>query len=307
MPKIQFVAYEIDTHNTAKLNAILSAKGADPSEMTEQEYFTLQANELRDRLREVTPQLDSTALTVFMAPEFYFKYQNGKPYSRTTFFNVGPYMEMISEAFPEVLWVPGTVWWSEPAKQDTMTVHNTALVYHHGKLIRSWQKERLSTIDGLNAGPEVWDRWELEHERILEATQDPFFLASHGMDTLHVGIEICLDHRTLDRESPPSYGVLRTLYPKNYPEGRGVDIHLLTAAGMPMYPENVVARSGGVFLRCDGGKDPETRSSCVLVARSGNTPDALLEWAPILTLGKPTWIGSDLDNRVAVYPPVTVP
>jgi hypothetical protein len=307
MPKIQFVAYEIDTHDTTKLNAILSAKGGVPNEMSEEEYFTLQANELRDRLAAAVKQLDPSALAIFMAPEFYFKYQNGKPYSRPTFYNVGPYLEMISAAFPRVVFVPGTVWWSEPAHHDTVIVHNTSLVYHHGKLIRSWQKERLSTIDGLRHGPEVWDRWEVEHARILEETQDPFFVVSHDRDVLHVGIEICLDHRTLDRESPPSYGVLRTLYPAHYPDKKGLDLHLLTAAGMPMQAENVVACSGGVFLRCDGGSNPTTRSSCVHVARSGNTADALLEWTPILTDGKPAWIGQDPDNRLAVYPPVIVP
>jgi hypothetical protein len=298
MPKIQLVAYEIDTHHTTTLD-----------EISEKAYFTHQANELRDRLCEVTDQLDPTALTIFLAPAFYFKYGHGKPYSRTAFYHVRLYMAMLSAEFPDVLWVPGTVWWSEPAKpdEDMVIVHNTALVYFQGQLIRTWQKERLSTLECLNAGPEVWDRWEVEHARIVDETQEPSFLVCHERDPLHVGIEICLDHRTLDQKEAPSYGALRTFYAKHYPHGRGVDIHLHTTVGVPIHPENVVARSGGLFLRCDGGASPTTRSSCVVVDRSENTPQALHDWAPILTLHKPTQIGTTLNNCVAVYPPVTVP
>jgi hypothetical protein len=304
--KIQFIAYEIDTHDTSKIDSILSAKGAHPREMSEAEYFTLQVNELKDRLqKDVVPQLNKDTLTIFMAPEFYFKYENGKPYSRVTFINQIDYMKAISASFPQVLWVPGTVWWSEPHSQDTVVVHNTAAIYHQGQLIRTWQKQRLSTIDGLKAGPEVWDRWEVEHARILEETQDPFFQVRHGADTLRFGVEICLDHLTLDKE--PSYGVLRTLYSKRYVQGPGVDVHLLVAAGMTTQAENVVARKGGLFLRCDGGSQAKQRSSCAHVDRSGDPPDeALRAWAPGLKLGSPTWIGDDPDNRIAVYPTVTV-
>ena len=56
MPKVQLFAYEIDTHNQDRINAILRRSGAEPDEMSEERYFHLQANLQRDLIKaEVLP------------------------------------------------------------------------------------------------------------------------------------------------------------------------------------------------------------------------------------------------------------
>lgn len=61
---------------------------------------------------------------------------------------------------PDVLRVAGTIWWQEPIKSGQALVHNTALVLKAGTIVRSWQQERLSGIDGrAQDGTETWDRW----------------------------------------------------------------------------------------------------------------------------------------------------
>jgi len=218
MPQVQLFAYEIDTHNQNVINAALCALGADPDEMTQEQYFTLQANLQRDLIvSQVVPKISDGVLPVFLAPEFFFKWRDNLPYHRAAFFNSMDYLTSLSAAFPAVLWVLGTVWWQEPHDPDQAMVHNSALILQKGKLLHSWQKERLSQIDGLTQGPEVWDRWDMAETRILEETQDPFFIAEiPGGGTLSCGIEICLDHLTL-AGPPVSVGVLRNRYLDAHP------------------------------------------------------------------------------------------
>jgi hypothetical protein len=320
--KVQLIAYEIDTHDTAKLNSILKNKGIEYDEVSEENYFVLQANLLRDQICNniiQSGQLDSNTLTIFMAPEFYFKYKNGNPYSRTTLFNQLEYLRLISEAYPEVLFVAGSIWWSEPTKpvsNNQVIVHNTVPIFFGGKIIHTWQKTRLSQIDGLNQGTEQWDRWEAENQRILEATQTPFFQINFKGDEsqpIKFGIEVCLDHLTL-QPNPPTrsqtdYGVLRTSYLTKNPNtntGSGVDVHLLVAAGMPLQSENIVARDGGVIFRCDGGLGA-IRSNSVKITRQGiSRTEALRKWNPKQRIMTPDYLGDDTDNRLAIYDSVSI-
>lgn len=312
MPHVQLFAYEIDTHNQDVINAALRARGADPDEMTQEQYFTLQANLQRDFIvSQVVPQISDGVLPVFLAPEFFFKWRDDLPYDRTAFFNSIDYLMSLSAAYPEVLWVLGTVWWQEPHCPGQVMVHNSALILQKGKLLHSWQKERLSEIDGLTQGPEVWDRWDLAETRILEETQNPFFTADiPGGGSLSCGIEICLDHLTL-AGPPVSVGVLRNLYSDAHPnpdQGAGVDLHILTAAGMPIQPENIVARSEGVFLRCDGGNGANPRSNSVTITRVGSSPsEALRMWSPMMTPAVvQTRSSPNTHNRVTTYAPVAL-
>lgn len=310
MPKVQLFAYEIDTHNQDRINAILRRSGAEPDEMSEERYFHLQANLQRDLIKaEVLPLVEDGTLPVFLAPEFYFKWRDGQPYQRATFYNAMAYLEGLSAAFGPVLWVVGTVWWQEPQDATQARVHNSVLIFQNGRLLHSWQKERLSTLDGLKQGPETWDRYDLESERILDATQDPFFDAAvPGGGTLHCGIEVCLDHLSL--KDPVRPGVLRTAYLKAHPapdEGAGVDLHLLVAAGMGLQAENIVARSGGAFFRCDGGKGADPRSESIAIGRMGSSPaEALRQWNPLGTRSKSHIVGNDTDERLVIYEAVEI-
>lgn len=312
MPAVQLFAYDIDTHDPSAINAALRARGADPSEMNQGDYFRLQANLQRDLIAShVAPAITPGVLPVFMAPEFFFKWRDGLPYDRAALFNNLDYLAGISAAFPQVLWIAGTVWWHEPRKDGLALVHNTALIYQNGHLLHSWQKQRLSQIDGLRHGPEIWDRRDLEAARILEETQDPFFDAAvPGGGTLTCGIEICLDHLTLNGH-PAANGVLRTVYQRDHPDrdqGAGVDLHLLSAAGMQIQPHNIVARSGGVMLRCDGGAAASPRSQAVGIRRAGANPArALRYWTPIMA-GAPVrhHVGAHRNNRLTVFDPVAV-
>jgi hypothetical protein len=307
MPSVQLFAYEIATNNEKTINAILRAKGVDPDEMTEEQYFHQQANLQRDLiLKHVVPSIEDDVLPVFLAPEFFFKWRDGLPYGRATFFNSIEYLKKLSEAFPDVLWVVGTVWWSEPHSTGKAMVHNSALILQGGSVLHSWQKERLSQIDGLNQGPELWDRHDPAEARILQSTQDPFFDAKlpGSDDIVRCGIEICLDHLTL-KGPPVSVGVLRQHYLKNEPNpavGDGIDLHILTAAGMPLQPENVVARRGGLYARCDGGRGA-LRSQFLEIDRDHgvSAATALRRWTIDPTDVDSDEVGDDPDNRLAVY------
>jgi len=311
VPKVQLFAYEIDTHNQDRINAILRRDGADPDEMSEEHYYHLQANLQRDLIKaEVMPRVKDGTLPVFMAPEFYFKWRDGLPYQRATFFNAMEYLEALSAAFRPVLWVLGTVWWQEPQDPTHARVHNSVLIFQNGRLLHSWQKERLSGIDGLKQGPEVWDRHNPASQRVLDETQDPFFDAAvPGGGSLHCGIEVCLDHRTLTDPDRP--GVLRTKYLKAHAdpsEGAGLDLHVMVAAGMPMQPENIVAKSGGAYFRCDGGSAANPRSQSVAVTRAGATPtQALRQWKPTVdSQDAADHVGNDANERLAIYDTVDI-
>jgi len=321
---IFYFAYEVDTHDSSKVASILKNKGVLPGEVTEEQYFDLQVNILRDLIRlRVQPQVDEldqtlrdATLPIFVAPEFFFKYEGGKPYSRATVFNrIEGYLKPISEAFPRVLIVAGTIWWGEPAGDGKLTVHNTLPVLYNGRLVHTWRKTRLSPIDGLDKGAQVWDRWEADNERILDATQTPFLTLDLPGGPLALGLEICLDHFTLRdaRNQLTARGVLRTEYLEAHAaadEGPGVDVHILVAAGMPTQPENIVARDNGLFLRCDGGKGAE-RSSCLDITRDGGSAaSALRLWSPRRANVIAQYLpgaqnqANDADDRVAAYGPI---
>ena len=310
MSRIQLFAHEIATNDSAKVNAALVARGLDPTSMAPLDLLRAQGAVQSDLIvQHVLPAADATALPVFVAPEFFFKAHDGLPYDRATFFNGVDALTALSRAFPGVVWCPGTVWWQEPTKGGQALVHNTALVIQDGKVLHSWQKERLSAIDGLKEdGTEAWDRWKPEYAHVLVATQSPFFElpATAGQAAIAAGLEVCLDHLTLSSGENPQ-GVLRQAYvgPQG-PGGPGLDVHLLVAAGMRTQPENVVARSGGYFLRVDGGGGASPRSQCRKVTRAGSPPTNLTAWSPTFVDSTPTYVGADADDRLAVYPAVDI-
>ncbi len=302
--EVQFYAYEIDTHDTSCINASLARRGINPNEMSQEHYLHQQANLQVALIKQhVLPNLQARpeVVPIFIAPEFFFKWRDGTPYDRATFFNGIDYLTALSGAFPAVVWVLGTIWWHEPHGSTGMSmVHNSALVLHGGKLVHSWQKERLSSIDGLQDA-ETWDRWDAQAERILEQTQTPFFTPP-GHHGLSCAVEVCLDHLTLATTHGPEFGVVRSQYPVAHPRGRGVDLHLLTAAGMPLQPENIAARHGGVMVRCDGGQGQRPRSQCFQVLRDGRLQD----WNPALMPVTVIRHGDDADECLAVYDAILV-
>lgn len=312
MTSVQLFAYEIDTHDQTIINALLQNRGFNPAEMSEKECLTMQANLQRDLIaNHVVPLIANDVLPVFLAPEFFFKRHDGLPYGRATFFNCVESFQAMSAEFPEVLWILGTIWWQEPAREKgpgVAMVHNTAMILQNGRLLHSWQKNRLSQIDGLNQGPEIWDRTDDKEREILDKSQTPFFTAAvPGGRTLSCGIEICLDHLTVGPASP---GVLRTRYELAHPNetGAGIDLHVLTAAGMPTQRENIVARDGGVFIRCDGGQGASPRSNSVGITRVGDTPEtALHRWRPVQTRALvQSFVGRSTRCRLAIYPQVAL-
>lgn len=310
MPSIQLFAFEIATHSAEKINDILRLRGVEPDEMTPLAYFHQQANLQRDLIaRHVVPTIAPDVLPVFLAPEFFFKWRDGQPYDRATFFNAIDYLKALSAGFPDVLWIIGTVWWCEPHASGRMMVHNSALILQDGAVLLSWQKERLSTIDGLRQGPQFWDRHDPAAMHSLVLSQMPFFQARMpaGGEGVQCGIEICLDHLTLTDPSV-SPGVLRQHYLAAEPDpdqGAGVDAHILTAAGMSLQPENVVARRGGAYLRCDGGRGALRSQSLGIDRAHGiSAARALRQWTINPNPAPSHETGDDPDNRLAIYEPI---
>lgn len=156
MPQVQLFAFEIATHSEEKINAILRQNGVDPDEMTPLQYFHQQANLQRDLIvRHVVPAIQGDVLPVFLAPEFFFKWRDGLPYDRATFFNAIEYLKTLSAAFPEVLWIIGTVWWSEPHAPGVVMVHNSALILQGGRVLHSWQKDICQASTACGKAPSV--------------------------------------------------------------------------------------------------------------------------------------------------------
>jgi len=313
---IQLHAWEFDTHNADKMSAVLSAQGAFPYEMTQLQYLQLQIQLQARHIREaIGAQRVDGVLPVFLAPEFFFTSRENRPYDYGTFYNALPYFEQISRAYPHVLWCPGTVWWQERVldqRSIQYRIHNTTLVYQGGRLLRSFQKSLLSGIDPLDtASPVQWDRDDPDYARIAESSQDPFFEARMPgtQEVVTVGVEVCLNHiaswnGSTGRVSP--YGDLRTRYmtgQRRTAADPGVDVHLLTAAGMSIHDEDVAARDGGVVLRVDGGQGAYPRSQAGSVTRAGaDRAAALRQWAPQIAYAPAVYRGADLADRVAVFP-----
>jgi hypothetical protein len=248
--KVFFVAYVIDTLDTTEVEKACNAAKAK----TALEYAKSQVDHLatifdagvKDVLKNNAADFKAPAKSFIIctAPEFYFKDRKGVPYSGPDMIHLMEHMKTKMPARADTMILPGTIWWWTSTNKNPLdftttkpVIHNTLPVLLNKKYIHTWQKEKLSDIDGLWDNCQQWDRKNKEVKAVLNKTQVPVFEQKLDGLTFKVGLEICLDH---------DYGILKSKAPKD------LDIHILIACGMPADPAKIAARDGGVFLRCDG-------------------------------------------------------
>jgi hypothetical protein len=200
-------------------------------------------------------------LNVFMVPEFYFRPPTGQDTPRGTYDGrtqhqiLNALADMFSaEKFRDWLFVCGTILWNDAEMNEGPNTfyNNTAVCVHGGRTeergsnIWPIAKSQPSGIDGL-LNPATREKWLADYAKIFSFSWNVQKLRCFTVADVALGLEICLDHGT---------GTLKTLrdiwstHSQEVPPK--VQLHLLTAGGMPTREENVAADVDGYFLRNDG-------------------------------------------------------
>ena len=195
--------------------------------------------------------------------------------------------------YADWLFVPGTMFWHKTAEQPNTShpiYFNTAALFRGGPAgqlspqaradnanpgkiptvgtTSTNQKQLMSGIDySLRPEDQGRARWDAALNPMFEpalgswdwwrwhifSVQD---MDGPGGDPLVFGLEVCLEHIHEMARPSTGLGVLRTLCTP----GQGfwdrppeVNVHLLTACGMPLQPQRGIAATiGGYVARCDG-------------------------------------------------------
>jgi hypothetical protein len=256
--EIHYIAYEVDTHDSTKMESIYGAIGGSippglSDEEKQQHYFHF----LVDHIRHIiTYQVDQgliepanpNRLTIFATPEFYFKDRSCLPFNQAVFNEGRQYMAQKFNGFGNLLIFAGSVWWWEKMEDAqgnvNAAIHNSAPIFYQNTNILNWNKKFLSSIDGLgnpnaNWGPAThWDRCIKTATPLYDGNPHPYFTVEVNGIEVNLGIEVCLEHCNKYLQQSNSY----------------LDVHMLVCAGIPEPNSAALAcRESGVFLRCDGG------------------------------------------------------
>jgi hypothetical protein len=202
-------------------------------------------NAVNECLSKLKGAADPSVLNILVLPEFYFRFAKGD-YTYADYLKAWVYIQeqFAAEKYRNWLLCCGTMVSQEPSAAQAnanagaaaRVGFNTVLVLRGGGgKAFAYEKHSFSNIDGMAHLVPGKDEAAVNPliAEYMAACTVPWF----KVDGMVFGIEICLDHRL---------GVLKSRA-KGY-----VDIHLLTACGMPCQPENVVTADGGYFFRCDG-------------------------------------------------------
>ena len=208
-------------------------------------------------------------LIIFVAPEFYFRPRyasDSHSYSAEERQEILISLERMfkNAKFRNWLIIPGTII-ANTVFEHEQYFYNTAVVIKGGTpgRISVIEKRQPSRIDGVPiiggiANPEVasgrykihYCDWSVRKKRVFRS------------DGIQFGLDICLDHQgpyvdqdvrgnlfTNDNLRVAKHVARRV----NIENGADTSIHILTAGGMKINPESVVAKNGGYVLRSDGG------------------------------------------------------
>lgn len=227
----------------------------------------LAANRLKLELAD-----NDNTLKIFMAPEFYFRPPAalGGNYRSDTYPNsvaakiFSALGEMFTHAdFKNWLIVPGSIMWntSEDTLAPKVIFYNSSFQITGGPVAKSGdnlnyiEKEMPSGIDGVPYGPGMdpnvklaFESWKSRKHRVFK------------VDNIDCGLEICLDHgfRKIGEKIVSDHRVLKKVlndWPSKEGSTREINLHLLTAGGMPLNPASVAAKVNGYILRNDGYSD----------------------------------------------------
>lgn len=245
---IQLYAFNVRTNPPRTVGRVIGGDRRDAKSREEEIIIRIQALvKAATVLRKINGGAnDPAALKILMAPEFYFRPEDGA-YTYEEFLFAKE--QLYAAGFAHHEWsnwliVAGTIVSAEPHRAMPEYIgFNTALVIQGGQnAFVTYEKDQFSHIDGMERFIEGW----------AAATQDPYirqYMFSNtknyfSIDGINFGIEICLDH---------GLGIMTR-------QGRNVDVHLITACGMPVDWDNVM---GSVVFRVDGQNygDPAKFSS----------------------------------------------
>lgn len=218
---------------------------------------------------------NSQTLKVFIAPEFYFRPNNTEvSYTMTEFRAIRKVLRdtiAAQEGFKDWLVIPGTIMWRQTSKDKdigTLTkLTGKAKVYFNTSLfikrsatsstVSSGMIEKCleSTIDGLPTGPGKTSA-PTKYTDYSLSDLDSTKLRRHILKNsgLTIGIEICVEHHA-------QLQLLRQLQDKQFQtsNAESIDLHLLTACGMPLNDVSISARKNGYVMRNDGYFDTAPR------------------------------------------------
>lgn len=199
---------------------------------------------------------NANTLKIFMAPEFYFRPNAGphNSYTRGSAMNLIDALRklLVHPGLRDWLFVPGTIFWHQPAGGGRV-YFNTALIIKGGPNapFTFIHKRLISGIDGapvvdaaaLNPHLRpILQKWDEERQNVIT------------IDNRGFGIEVCLDHA--DDAACHTLDGICVKYRQKLGILPLIDIHLLTACGMPLNVRSSAARAGGYILRVDGHPHP---------------------------------------------------
>jgi hypothetical protein len=197
---------------------------------------------------------DDSTLKIFIAPEFYFRPNNDElAYNYPEYKAIKKILRdtiLEDSRFDHWLVIPGTIIWIWENKyrsadkrpivgDDTKVYMNTTLPIKKGLAKRVIEKAEASGHDGIPSGGEKQNSTKALNTYYKSAEK----IAKHYFEVggLNIGLEICLEHGLQILKK--SLGVPGPAY---------IDLQLLTAGGIDMGRNAIVARPGGFILRNDG-------------------------------------------------------
>jgi hypothetical protein len=274
----------------------------------------------------LSPTDSSKTLKVFVAPEFYFRPTNPElAYTMDEYRRIKSVLRSTIDNYRALIdWliVPGTIMWimdkSDAGKsQREIDPKSTKVIYFNTSLyIKRYsnpfksaqskviEKYEASHIDGLpldKSAPKEYPEY-----------QSPAKIQKHlfTLDGVKFGLEICLEHgygAPDPSKKYPGYSVriLKTFIAGNADSvyADGVDLHLLTAGGMPLNPESVVSKTNGYIFRADGYVNPAKPATEIkrITAYTGTKkPNNLTSAAQLADLS-PKFGKIDIDSKDDLY------
>lgn len=273
----------------------------------------------------------SKTLKVFIAPEFYFRPPNSEvAYTMDEYRRIKSVLRSTIDnykAFVNWLIVPGTIMWimdkgDASKSKRAIDPKSTKVIYFNTSLyIKRYsnpfkspeskviEKYEASQIDGLpldQSAPKEYPKY-----------QSPAKVRKHlfTLNGVKFGLEICLEHgygAPDPSKKDPGYSVrILKKYIAGNPESDyadGVDLHLLTAGGMPLNPESVVSKTNGYIFRADGYVSPTKSATEIkkITAYTGTKKPADLTSAAQLADLSPKFGKIDINSKDDLYlsPPV---
>lgn len=303
--KIQLLAYELDTSSSDLTEAIYAARSAGPppgsnDKQKQKHFFRFLVDNLFDVLEDQSQNgritTGADVLNVFTVPEFYFKDRQNLPFDSDIYADGKAYLENRFNGINNLVVYAGSAWWWEQVQTPTgpnAAIHNTAPVLSNGTLVCDWNKKFLSPIDGLGDPSANWGpatHWDANSDAITPlyvGSPNPYFTVTVNGVSVTLGVEVCLDHAKK--------------YLKNHNTGH-LDAHVLVCAGMPPKLAALACRTGGVFLRCEGGGGWGRQRSNAGTFDGTHLPVNVNAATYDSLASRPQGI----DERVKIYDPITI-